>query len=54
MRFGKNEWCDFFNQDWNEILKPEEIKLNQNTTNKAIFLNEFCSGIMKTTCSSGR
>ena len=54
MRFGKNTKCRFFVQDCNELLKPEEMKPNQTTTNKPTFLNEFCSGKSKTTCSSGR
>lgn len=45
MRFGKNAGCDFFKLDCNERLKPEEIKLGQNTTNKAIFINEFALGL---------
>lgn len=53
MRFDKNAGWDLFNLDCNERLKQKEIKSNQNTTNKAIFINEFWSGIMKTTCSSG-
>ena len=54
MRFGKNSKCRFFVKDCNELLKPEEMKPNQTTTNKPTFLNEFCSGKSKTTCSSGR
>lgn len=54
MRFGRNTGCDFFTKDCNEPLKAEEIKPNQTTTNKPTFLNEFCSGKRKATCSSGR
>ena len=54
MRFGRNTGCDFFIKDCNEPLKAEEIKLNQTTTNKPTFPNEFCSGMRKATCSSGR
>ena len=53
MRFGKHVGCDFFDHDCNEQLTPAEIG-NKNTTRKTSFLNEFCSGAQKTTCSPSR
>ena len=52
MRFGKNAGSGFFIKDCNEKL--EEINPSKSTKNKAIFINEFCSGMTKTIYSSGR
>jgi hypothetical protein len=54
MRFGKNVGCDFFNKDCNEPLPPNEIEEGQTTLRKSLFLNEFCPGEEKSTCSPGR
>ena len=55
MRFGKNRGCDFFQKDCNRLLEEwEKPNPNQTTTRAPIFKNEFCSGIMKTTCSTRR
>jgi len=52
MKFGKNVNCSFFTMDCNYILtvKPN----NSSDTRGSYFLNEFCSGSQKTTCSSSR
>ena len=52
MKFGKHVNCSFFNTDCNYIL-PEKPR-NGSDTRGSYFLNEFCSGSQKTTCSSSR
>ena len=47
MKFGKHQKCDFFLKDCN-------IVVNNGDKPNITFLNEFCSGPTKTTCSSGR
>ena len=54
MRFGKNAGCDFFNKDCNVPLPPDMIEEGQTTIRKSLFLNEFCAGEEKSTCSPGR
>ena len=54
MRFGKNATCEFFKNDCNVNKTASEIHGNQTTIRNSKFLNEFCSGQTKTTCSSGR
>jgi hypothetical protein len=47
-RFGKNAKCRFFIQDCNKLLKPEEMRPNQTTTNKPTFsLMSFVRGKVK-------
>jgi len=46
MKFGKNQKCDFFKKDCNIV--------ENNAKPTITFINEFCSGPTKTTCSSGR
>ena len=55
MRFGKKKGCDFFIKDCNVKKSSEEItNPNQTTVRKSLFINEFCSGSTKSTCSPGR
>ena len=55
MRFGKKKGCDFFTKDCNVKKTSEEIlNPNQTTVRNSLFINEFCSGGSKSTCSPGR
>ena len=51
----KKKGCDFFIKDCNVKKSSEEItNPNQTTVRKSLFINEFCSGSTKSTCSPGR
>ena len=53
MKFGRNQKLLFFEKDCNDLLN-QNITQNKTTKRSSSFINEFCAGTSKTTCSSGR
>ena len=54
MRFGRNVGCSFFTGDCNSLIPEGEKTPTQTTDRFSLYINEFCSGFSKTTCSPGR
>lgn len=50
MSFGKHVNCSFFNKYCNVVIGSEAVSAKRSSN----FINEFCTGKEKTTCSSSR